>query len=186
MMIRYLLFLALLALPMALYAQVDSDLGFFTIPEDKACAPYIPVITAPLCVGGGCTFFPDAGDATTARQLVSGQPIPDFEYQPGTWQMKVVIGNDPATQIIDFLTLTIAIIIATGGDTPRFSGSADRVRVHTREIEFDYPNWVWNAAWTKLQQGTIGAPYIFERGTNKDLLIDYYRATISASGVEDV
>ena len=80
-------------------------------------------------------------------------------------------------QIIDFLALTIAIIIATAGDTPRFSDSADRVRVHTREIEFDYPNWVWNAAWTKLQQGTIGAPYIFERGTNKDLLIDYYRTT---------
>jgi hypothetical protein len=80
-------------------------------------------------------------------------------------------------QTIDFLALVIAIIIATGSDTPRFSENADRVRVHTREIEFDYPNWVWNATWTKLQQGAIGAPYIFDRGTNKDILIDYYRTT---------
>jgi hypothetical protein len=80
-------------------------------------------------------------------------------------------------QIIDFLALALAIIIAAGGDTPRFSDNADRVRVHTREIEFDYPNWVWNAVWTKLQQGTIGAPYIFERGTNKDIVIDYFRTT---------
>lgn len=80
-------------------------------------------------------------------------------------------------QAIDFLALALAIIIATGGDTPRFSDSADRVRVHTREIEFDYPNWVWNATWTKLQQSAIGAPYIFERGVNKDILIDYLRTT---------
>ncbi len=80
-------------------------------------------------------------------------------------------------QVIDFVALAIAIIIAAGGDTPRFSGNADRVRVHTREIEFDYPNWVWNAVWTKLEQGSIGAPYIFERGTNKDIVVDYFRST---------
>ena len=80
-------------------------------------------------------------------------------------------------QVIDFLALALAIIIAAAGDTPRFSDNADRVRVYTREIEFDYPNWVWNATWTKLQQGVIGAPYIFERGTNKDILIEYLRTT---------
>lgn len=80
-------------------------------------------------------------------------------------------------RILDFLSLVIAMIIATGGDTPRLTGNSDRVRVHTREIEFDYPNWVWTATWTKLQQSAIGAPYIFDRGTNKDILIDYLRTT---------
>ena len=47
----------------------------------------------------------------------------------------------------------------------------------TREIEFDYPNWVWSAAWTKLEQGTIGLPYLFDRGTNKEIVVDYLRAT---------
>lgn len=80
-------------------------------------------------------------------------------------------------QVIDFLALTLAIIIAAGGDTPRFTGQSDRIRTYTREIEFDYPNWVWDAAWTKLKQATIGAPYIFDRGTNKQIVFEYLRIT---------
>ena len=79
--------------------------------------------------------------------------------------------------VIDFLALTLAIIIAAGGDTPRFTGQSDRIRTYTREIEFDYPNWVWDAAWTKLKQGAIGAPYIFDRGTNKQIIFEYLRIT---------
>ncbi|HXQ36308.1 MAG TPA: hypothetical protein VN843_20010, partial [Anaerolineales bacterium] len=55
-------------------------------------------------------------------------------------------------RIFDFLALTLAMIIAAGGDTPRLTGETDRVRFFTREIEFDYPNWVWNAAWIKIEQ----------------------------------
>ena len=79
--------------------------------------------------------------------------------------------------VIDFLALTLAIIIAAGGDTPRFTGQSDRIRTYTREIEFDYPNWVWDAAWTKLKQGAVGAPYIFDRGTNKQIIFEYLRIT---------
>jgi hypothetical protein len=80
-------------------------------------------------------------------------------------------------QVLDFLALAIAIIIATGGDTPRFTGQADRVRAYTREIEFDYPNWVWDAAWTKFKQGSISSPFVFDRGTNKQIVIEYLRVT---------
>jgi hypothetical protein len=80
-------------------------------------------------------------------------------------------------QVIDFLALAIAIVIATGGDSPRFTGQTDRVRTYTRQIEFDYPNWVWNAAWTKLKQGAIGAPFLFDRGTNKEIVFEYLRVT---------
>src|SRR6266498_196880 len=80
-------------------------------------------------------------------------------------------------QVIDFLALAIAIIIAAGGDAPSFTGQTDRVRVYTREIEFDYPNWVWNAAWTKLEQGAVGAPFVFDRGTNKQIVFEYLHAT---------
>lgn len=79
--------------------------------------------------------------------------------------------------VVDILAVALAVIIATGGDTPRFSGQSDRVRVYTREIEFDYPNWVWDAAWTKLKQGAIGAPYLFDRGTNKQMVFEYLRTT---------
>jgi hypothetical protein len=80
-------------------------------------------------------------------------------------------------QLIDTLALAVAVIIATGGDSPRFTGQTDRVRVYTRQIEFDYPNWVWNAAWIKLEQGIIDAPFIFDRGTNQQIVVEYLRVT---------
>jgi hypothetical protein len=80
-------------------------------------------------------------------------------------------------QVFDFLALAIAIIIAAGGDSPRFTGQSDRVRAYTREIEFDYPNWVWDAAWTKFKQGSISSPFVFDRGTNKQIVLEYLRVT---------
>ena len=79
--------------------------------------------------------------------------------------------------IIDFLALAFAISIAAAGDAPRLTGTSDRVRTFTREIEFDYPNWVWDAAWIKLEQGTIGLPYLFDRATNKEIVVEYLRTT---------
>ena len=93
-------------------------------------------------------------------------------------------------QIFDFLALALAVIIAAGGDSPRFTGQADRVRVYTREIEFDYPNWVWDATWTKFQQGTIDAPFLFDRGTNKQIVFEYLRVTqqltLTESAIEQI
>ena len=82
-------------------------------------------------------------------------------------------------RVLDFLALTLAMIIAATGDAPRLTGPSDRVRSFTREIEFDYPNWVWSAAWTKLEQGTIAMPYLFDRSTNKEIVINYLRTTQS-------
>ena len=80
-------------------------------------------------------------------------------------------------RIIDFLALTLAIMIAAGGDAPRFTGQSDRVRLFTRDIEFDYPNWVWDATWLKIEQSALNAPFLFERGTNKQLVFEYLRVT---------
>ena len=80
-------------------------------------------------------------------------------------------------RIIDFLALTLAIMIAAGGDSPRFTGQSDRVRLFTRDIEFDYPNWVWDATWLKIEQSALNAPFLFERGTNKQLVFEYLRVT---------
>lgn len=80
-------------------------------------------------------------------------------------------------RIVDFLALTLAIMIAAGGDTPRLTGESDQVRSFTRDIEFDYPNWVWDATWLKIEQSTIYAPYVFERGTTKEIVFEYLRVT---------
>ncbi|MDQ3004583.1 MAG: hypothetical protein M3R47_04270 [Chloroflexota bacterium] len=80
-------------------------------------------------------------------------------------------------RIIDFLALSLAIIIAAGGDAPRFTGQSDRVRLFTRDIEFDYPNWVWGATWLKIEQSSLSAPFLFDRGSNKQLVFEYLRVT---------
>jgi hypothetical protein len=87
-------------------------------------------------------------------------------------------------RISDFLALAIAIIIAATGDAPRLTGTSDRVRSFTRQIEFDYPNWVWNAAWTKLEQASTGLPYLFDRSTNKEIVVEYLRITESLMQAE--
>lgn len=80
-------------------------------------------------------------------------------------------------RIIDFLAVALLVLFAASGDTPRFTGQTDRARLYTREIEFDYPNWVWNATWIKLEQNAIGLPYLFDRGANKQVVFEYLRTT---------
>jgi hypothetical protein len=80
-------------------------------------------------------------------------------------------------RILDFLALTAAIMVAAGGDTPKLTGDPDRVRFFTRDIEFDYPNWVLNATWIKVEGNTIGLPYVFDRATNKQIVFEYLRVT---------
>ena len=84
---------------------------------------------------------------------------------------------DRILRVLDFLALTLAVIIAATADAPQLTGTSDRVRSFTRNIEFDYPNWVWNAAWTKFEQGAVGLPYLFDRGTNKEIVVEYLRTT---------
>ena len=80
-------------------------------------------------------------------------------------------------RILDITVILIVLILIGGSDTPRFAGNTDRTRVYTREIEFDYPNWVWNATWTKIQQAAIQTPYTFNRGTSKQIIFEYLRVT---------
>jgi hypothetical protein len=80
-------------------------------------------------------------------------------------------------RIVDVISILIVIVLVGGGDSPRLTDDSDRVRVYTREIEFDYPNWVWNATWVKIGQSAIHAPHIFERGTNKQIVFEYLRVT---------
>lgn len=82
-------------------------------------------------------------------------------------------------RILGIIIILIVLLIAGGSDVPRFTGNADRTRFYTRGIEFDYPNWVWDAAWVKLEQAAIHSPFTFERGTGKEIVFDYIRTTIN-------
>ena len=74
------------------------------------------------------------------------------------------------------ISLLILAVVVTG-DLPRLTAQTDQVRSYTRAIEFDYPTWVWNAFWSKVDQSAINAPYAFERGSNKQIVFEYLRTT---------
>jgi hypothetical protein len=80
-------------------------------------------------------------------------------------------------RIMDFLAVGLVMLLAVTGDAPRFTGQTDRVRLYTREIEFDYPNWVWDATWTKIEQNSLALPHVFDRGSSKQIVFAYLRAT---------
>jgi hypothetical protein len=80
-------------------------------------------------------------------------------------------------QLINLLSILIVLLIAGGSDVPRFTDSADRTRFYTREIEFDYPNWVWDAFRIKLEQASIHSPFIFQRGATREIVFAYLRTT---------
>ncbi len=80
-------------------------------------------------------------------------------------------------RIADFISVIIFVLVTATGSTPRLTGQADRARVFTRGIEFDYPTWVWDASWLKVEQNVIGLPQLFDRETNKQIVFEYLRTT---------
>lgn len=87
-------------------------------------------------------------------------------------------------RILDFISITIVVLVAATGDVPRLTGQTDRVRAFTRGIEFDYPTWVWDASWIKIEQNLIGMPHLFDRATNKQIVFEYLRITQNLMEVE--
>jgi len=80
-------------------------------------------------------------------------------------------------RILDIVSILVVLVLIGGSDAPRLTGNTDRTRFHTRQIEFDYSNWVWDATWIKVEQAAIQSPYTFERGTSKHIVFEYLRAT---------
>lgn len=86
---------------------------------------------------------------------------------------------DRIGRILDIVSILTVLIVVGGSDTPRFTGNPDRARVYTREIEFDYPNWVWDAAWLKIEQAALSTPQTIDRGTSKQIVFEHLRTTLN-------
>lgn len=87
-------------------------------------------------------------------------------------------------RIIDLILIAVVVAVMAPSSTPTLNSQVDRVRVFTRGIEFDYASWVWNAAWIKLEQNTVGLPYLFDRATNKQIVLDYLQVTRKVMAAE--
>jgi len=79
--------------------------------------------------------------------------------------------------VLDKVISILILVFLFTGDVPRLTAQTDQVRSYTRAIEFDYPTWVWNATWSKIDQSVIGAPYLINRGSNKQIVFEYLHTT---------
>jgi hypothetical protein len=83
-------------------------------------------------------------------------------------------------RIVRGLELTVILFIIaliTGYSTPSGADQQEKVRVYTRQIEFNYLSWVGDAALLKLRSASVDAPYVFEPAVQKKIVNEYMQVT---------
>ena len=83
-------------------------------------------------------------------------------------------------RILRGLELTVLLIVLaalTGYSNPSLTHSTERIRAYTRDIEFDYIEWMANAAILKVRAESVNMPYALDRETQKVIVVEYLRTT---------
>jgi len=88
-------------------------------------------------------------------------------------------------RILAWIILTVLCFCLFTFSEPRLIDETDRVRVYTRDIEFDYVSWMLNASWIKLQQGATGTPGYLSREEGSVAVTDYLQLTQQVHQAED-
>jgi len=85
-------------------------------------------------------------------------------------------------RILRGLEISILLIILaalTGYSNPSLTNPIEKVRAYTRSLEFDYLEWMGNAATLKLQAASIHLPYTLGHNEQKQIVMEYFRNTQS-------
>lgn len=83
-------------------------------------------------------------------------------------------------KILRGLEITVILIIlasATGYSNPSLTNPIEKIRAYTRNIEFDYVEWMSNAVIIKIRTASLNLPYNIERATQKEIVDEYLRVT---------
>jgi hypothetical protein len=76
------------------------------------------------------------------------------------------------------LTLILFIIaLAVSYSNPSSAEKVEKVRVYTRQIEFNYLSWMGDATLLKLRSASIDAPHILNHAAQKQIVTEYLRLT---------
>jgi hypothetical protein len=73
------------------------------------------------------------------------------------------------------LVFLLSVLLAYS--TPPLTDETGQVRIFTRQIEFDYLEWMFDALGVKLQAGAAGLPAYLDRETHKEVVMEYLRVT---------
>ncbi len=88
-------------------------------------------------------------------------------------------------QILTWLILAIVCFSLFTYSEPRLVDETDRVRAYTRDMEFDYLSWMFNAMWVKIRQGATGTPGYINREEGKVAVTDYLLLTQQVNQSKD-
>ncbi len=78
---------------------------------------------------------------------------------------------------LEIITALVLLAALTGYGNPSITNPIEKVRAYTRRIEFNYITWMSNAAVVKMRAASVGLPHTLERGTQKQIVSEYLRAT---------
>jgi hypothetical protein len=87
--------------------------------------------------------------------------------------------------VIEWLIISAICLMLFTYSSPRAASEFDRVRAYTRNIEFDYISWMFNAARIKIQQGAVGMPGYLNRESSKIAVSDFLFVTQQINQVND-
>lgn len=78
------------------------------------------------------------------------------------------------------LEITVVLVIlalTTGYSNPSLTNPIEKIRAYTRDIEFDYVEWMIDAAILKVQAASVDLPYTLDHATQKQIVDEYLRTT---------
>lgn len=75
--------------------------------------------------------------------------------------------------------LLVILAVATGYSNPSLTNPIEKVRAYTRSLEFDYVEWMANAALLKTRAASVNLPYTIDRETQKQIVGEYILITQS-------
>ncbi len=76
------------------------------------------------------------------------------------------------------MTFLLFILAAlTGFSNPSLTNPIEKVRAYTRSLEFDYAEWMTDAALIKIRAASVDLPYTLDRETQKQIVGGYILTT---------
>jgi hypothetical protein len=80
---------------------------------------------------------------------------------------------------LEMTFLLILLAALTGYSNPSLTNPIEKVRAYTRSLEFDYTEWMANAALIKVQAASVNLPYTLDHETQRQIVGEYFRTTQS-------
>jgi len=87
------------------------------------------------------------------------------------------------TRILRTLEITLLLFLLAalaGHSNPTLTDPLEKVRAYTRTLEFDYIEWMADAALLKARAAAINLPYTLDRAAQKEIVVEYLRVTQTA------